>query len=61
MEKNISGADSNSEKKSIFSRIKCWFTKESDSTCGGAPVKPAGDASKESKDGKVCSNGEIRL
>ena len=61
MAKNITAADSNVQKKSIFARIKCWFTKESDSTCGGAPVKPAGDASAESKDGKVCSNGEMRL
>jgi len=61
MEKNISAGDSNAQKKSIFARIKCWFTGESNSTCGGAPAKPAGDASAESKDGKVCSNGEMRL
>ncbi len=61
MEKNISSAEPNSQKQSIFVRIKCWFTKGSNSSCGGAPVKSSGDASAESKDPKVCSNGEIRL
>jgi hypothetical protein len=60
MEQKISTTDSGKQKKSIFARIKCWFTPE-ESTCGGGPAKPSGDASKESKDGKVCSNGEIRL
>lgn len=61
MEKKISATDSKSQKKSIFARIKCWFTKEESSTCGGGPKKPSGDASSESKDAKVCSDGEIRL
>ena len=60
MGKKISKADSRSRKKSIIARIKCWFTHE-DASCGGAPKKPSGEASSESKDGKVCSNGEIRL
>jgi hypothetical protein len=60
MEKKISTTDFKSQKKSIFARIKCWFTKEAP-TCGGAPKKPSGDASAESKDAKICSDGEIRL
>jgi len=61
MEKNSSSAGSTGQKQSIFTRIKCWFTGESKSTCGGGPAKTPGDASGESKDPKVCSNGEIRL
>jgi hypothetical protein len=60
MEKKIATTDSKGRKKSIFAKIKCWFTKE-ESTCGGGPKKPSGGASSESKDAKVCSNGEIRL
>ena len=56
MEEKIAITDS---KKSIFARIKCWFTKET--TCGGAAEKPSGDASAESKDPKICSDGEMRL
>lgn len=58
MEQKISTADPKKKKKSWFSKIACWFTK-SEAACGGAVKKPA-DAS-ESKDGKICSNGEIRL
>jgi hypothetical protein len=53
--------EKNSQKQSLFARIKCWFTGESKSACGGGTVKPSGDASEESKDPKVCSNGEIRF
>ncbi len=60
MEKNNSATDSKSQKKSIFARIKCWFTKE-ESTCGGGPKKPSGGSSSDSKDAKICSDGEIRL
>ena len=60
MEKKIATTVSKIQKKSIFARIKCWFAPEA-VVCGGAPKKPSGDASSESKDGKVCSNGEIRL
>lgn len=60
MAKQVSKADSKSVKKSIFARIKCWFAPEA-AVCGGAPKKPSGDASSESKDAKICSNGEIRL
>ena len=59
MEKQTSAVDLKGG-KSILERIKCWFSRESPS-CGGAPVKPSQDASSESKDAKVCSNGEIRL
>lgn len=57
MEEKIATTDS---KKSIFARIKCWFTKE-ETSCGGGAEKPPGDASAESKDPKICSNGEMRL
>jgi hypothetical protein len=60
MEKKSATTDSKSQKKSIFARIKCWFTKE-EATCGGAAKKPSGEASSESKNAKICSNGEIRL
>jgi hypothetical protein len=59
MEQKSSTTDTAVKKKSIFSLIKCWFSKE-EPVCGGGPEKAAKDAS-ESKDGKVCSNGEIRL
>jgi len=60
MEKKIATTDPKGEKRSLLHRIKCWFTKES--SCGGAEkAKPSGDASSESKDAKICSNGEIRL
>jgi hypothetical protein len=57
MEEKIVTTDS---KKSIFARIKCWFT-EKETTCGGAAEKPSGDAPVESKDPKICSDGEMRL
>ncbi len=60
MEKKITTTDSKGQKKSIFARMKCWFTKE-EPTCGGVAKKPSGDASSESKDAKICSDGEIRL
>ncbi len=60
MAKKVSKADLKSQKKSIFARIKCWFAPEK-AVCGGAPKKPSGEASSESKDAKICSNGEIRL
>lgn len=60
MEQKPATTEAGQQKKSLFARIKCWFTRE-EPTCGGGPAKPSGDASKESKDGKVCSDGEIRL
>ncbi len=60
MEKKTATRNPQSGKKSLFAKIKCWFTKE-EPTCGGGPKKPSGGASSESKDGKVCSNGEIRF
>jgi hypothetical protein len=60
MEQKVATTDAEKPKKSIFAKIKCWFTKD-EPTCGGGPAKPSGDTSKESKDGKVCSDGEIRL
>lgn len=53
--------EKNNHKQSLFERIKCWFTGESKSACGGGPVKPSDKPSDESKDPKVCSNGEIRF
>jgi hypothetical protein len=60
MEQKAATTEAGQQKKSIFARIKCWFAKE-EPTCGGGQAKPSGDASKESKDGKICSDGEIRL
>jgi hypothetical protein len=57
MEEKIATTDS---KKSIFARINCWFTKE-ETTCAGGAEKLSGDASAESNDPKICSDGEMRL
>lgn len=60
MKRKLPTTNAGAKRKSLFSLIACWFSKE-EPVCGGGAVKPSEDASSESKDGKVCSNGEIRL